>query len=245
MMSPFKNKNGSASPFNHGHRPGEGNPPELTKVLPLSQLALNLGELFPAGDDLIKPIKRKWHWSFVVLVLSCKFVLIVCWQVKNNILVLHQTNSCDARFLYLVASPASMRDWLSGNIPCPALLPEYNCDGDGFAVLITNSKWELHYFAACCPTYPHQGLADPPKTKDIGKHHVSEERTLITLMKMILTTSNMKRLVRAMEAFWWWPPHQLLCPVESFRGGEVDKAVAEERQAVRVWERAVLAPPLT
>ena len=53
----------------------------------------------------------------------------------------HQTNSCDAILLYLVVSPASMRDWLSGNMPCPALLPEYNCNGDfvkiggdGFAV---------------------------------------------------------------------------------------------------------------
>ena len=46
-----------------------------------------------------------------------------------------------------MASPASMRDWLSGNIPCPALLPEYNCNGDfvnigvdGFAVCNINSK---------------------------------------------------------------------------------------------------------
>ena len=54
MMPPFKNKNGNTSPFNHGHRPREGNPPELTKVLPLSQLALNLVELFPTSDDLIK-----------------------------------------------------------------------------------------------------------------------------------------------------------------------------------------------
>ena len=54
MMSLFKNKNGNASPFNHGHRPREGNPPELTKVLPLGQLALNLGELFPTNNDLIE-----------------------------------------------------------------------------------------------------------------------------------------------------------------------------------------------
>merc|ERR1719350_456778 len=127
MMSPFKNKNGNASPFNHGHRPREGNPPELTKVLPLSQLALNLGELFPGGQP-------------------CFYERLVIRE--------HPLSSSLA--------------------------------------------------------YPHQGLADPPKTKDVGKHHVS---------------------------------HQLLCPVESFRRGEVDKAVAEERQAVRVWERAVLAPP--
>ena len=92
MRSPFKNKNGSASPFNHGHRPREGNPPELTKVLPLSQLALNLGELFPTSDGLIEQIKRKWHWSFV-LVLSCKLILIGLMTGEkvlfffNNILV--------------------------------------------------------------------------------------------------------------------------------------------------------------
>ena len=67
--------------------------------------------------------------------------------------------------------------------------------GDGFAVYNTNSKWKLHKFAGC-PTYPHQGLADPPKTENVGKHHVSEETSLITLMIMILTTSNMKRLVK-------------------------------------------------
>ena len=38
-------------------------------------------------------------------------------------------------------------------------------------------------------------------------------------------------------------PHQLLCPVESVRGGEVDKAMAQKSQTVWVRQRTELAPP--
>ena len=100
-------------PFDHGHGPWERNPPELTKLA----LAFYLGKLFPehwgdfdgdCGDDSDDHDGESYFNVYNV----------------NHHDVYDVYDDVYWRWCFhLVANPASMRDWLSGNIPVPALFP--------------------------------------------------------------------------------------------------------------------------